>query len=100
MEVKCRYIVANNMMASYQEQRIVAVLCGVLQVRERLSPESAARDVQGLCQGHVVLGVHEQVEVRAENLPHGHFHLEIVNRMDFIKVKHYHSRLENILQIS
>lgn len=82
-------------MSSYQEQRIVAVLCSVLQVRECLSAESATRDVEGLSQGHVVLGVHEQVEIGAENPPHGHFHLEII-----IKINHFHLRLENILQIS
>lgn len=60
---------------SYQEETSVAVACSVLYVGESLSSQRATGDVQGLCQGQVVLGVHQQTQVGAENPSDCHFHL-------------------------
>lgn len=60
----------------YQEERSAAFLSRALHVDERLASQTAAGDVQGLRQGHVVLRVHEQAQVGAEHSPNCCFHLQ------------------------
>lgn len=52
---------------SDQEERSVVGLRGALDIGERLSSKRATWDVEGQRQGHVVLGVYEQVQIGAEN---------------------------------
>lgn len=60
----------------YQEERSVALLCRALDICERLPSETAAGDVKGLRQSYVILRVHKQTQIGAENSPNCCFHLQ------------------------
>lgn len=55
---------------SYQEERSVAVACGLFQVGERLVAKRSAGDVERERHRQVVLYIHQQAQVGAENLSH------------------------------
>lgn len=57
---------------------------GVFDVGERLASESTTGDVEGERQGDVVLGVHKQAEIRAENPSHRPLHLLTTHRDDWV----------------
>lgn len=79
---------------SYQEERSVGVVRGVLHVCERLAPERAAGNVEGQSQGQVVLGVDQQTEIGAENPPHRRFHLLMINRRHIGQTGRKFSRIQ------
>lgn len=66
---------------SYQEEGSIVVKCSMLYVCKCLSSEFTTGDVQSQRHGHVVLGVHEQSQIGAENPSHCHFHLLIKDRI-------------------
>lgn len=53
---------------SYQEERSVAVACGLFQVGERLAAKRSAGDVERERHRQVVLYIHQKAQVGAENL--------------------------------
>lgn len=65
---------------SHQEERGVAVACSVFYVCKCLSSKTATRDVESYRQGHVVLGVHKQIQVGAKDPSYCCFHLLITKR--------------------
>lgn len=66
---------------SYQEEGSIVVMCSMLYVGKCLSSKCTTGDVKGKRQGHVVLGVHKQSQIGAENPSHCHFHLLIIDRI-------------------
>lgn len=67
---------------SYQEERSVAFVCRMLNISESLTSKTAAGDVQGQGQGHVILRVHQQSQIGAENPPDCCFHLKSNQKND------------------
>lgn len=67
----------NKQTGSYQEERSFAVARGSFQVCECLPAKCSTGDIKRECYCQVVLHIHQQVQVGAENLSHRHLKLWI-----------------------